>query len=224
MTENPNEIISVSGGGTNRGIKSIIDGTAQVAMASSDINKELSAKAEEKGIKLVKHIIAYDAIVPFVNPKNTLSDVTIDNLKKIYTGRITKWKDVGGKNANIKLITRNFDSGTFEGWKLLVIGNDSVISPQAVPMESLDMKRLVTKDINAIGYSAFNYIDNTVKPLSVNGVMANKNTINSGSYPLKRELILYTRSDVSENASRFIEYAKKNASKYTDKAGVFPIK
>lgn len=223
MKQNPNEIISVTSSGTDRGIKAIIDGTAQIAMASSDINSDLSRRAEEKGIKLVRTIIAYDAIVPIVNPKNPVSNLTVEKLREIYTGDISYWKAVGGNNSEIKLITRDFNSGTFEGWKLLVIGNESIISPKATPLDSKSMRSVVATSTNAVGYSAFNYIDSTVKPLSVNGIAANKDTIKSGTYPLTRQLLLYTREDLPENAKRFVEYVNNNASKYAQASGVFPI-
>lgn len=223
MKQNPNEIISVTSSGTDRGIKAIIDGTAQIAMASSDINSDLSRRAEEKGIKLVRTIIAYDAIVPIVNPKNPVSNLTVEKLREIYTGDISNWKAVGGNNSEIKLTTRDFKSGTFEGWKLLVIGNESIISPKATPLDSKSMRSVVATSTNAVGYSAFNYIDSTVKPLSVNDIAANKDTIKSGTYPLTRQLLLYTREDLPENAKRFVEYVKNNASKYAQASGVFPI-
>jgi phosphate transport system substrate-binding protein len=223
MAQNPNEIISVTGGGTDRGIKAVIDGTAQISMASSTINPDLSRRAEEKGIKLVKIAIAYDAIVPFINPENPVSNLTVETLKKIYTGGISNWSVVGGNNSEIKLIARDYYSGTFEGWKLLVLGKDSVISPKAVPLDSKSMIKAVATSPSAIGFSAFNYLDRTVKPISVNGIPANEDTIKSGKYPLIRQLFLYSRDDLPENSKRFVEYVKNNASRFAKQAGVFPL-
>jgi phosphate transport system substrate-binding protein len=99
MVKNPTEIISVSGGDTTKGIKSLIDGTSQIAMASTEIDEELLLLANEKNITLVKHVVAYDAIVPFVNLDNPISDLSIIQLRKIFTSQITNWNQVGGENA-----------------------------------------------------------------------------------------------------------------------------
>jgi phosphate transport system substrate-binding protein len=85
------------------------------------------------------------------------------------------------------------------------------------------MKTFIAGNVGAIGYSAFNYIDKTVKPLSIDGVSADTETVANGTYTLKRELILYTREDASESTAKFIEYLKKNAFRYTGKSGVFPV-
>jgi len=223
MSENPNVIISVSGGGTDRGIKSLIDGTSQIAMASSEINEELLLFAEEKGVTLVKHAVAYDAIVPVVNPDNPVSSLSKEQLRKIYTSGITNWKEVSGKDLPIDLTTRNLGSGTYEGWKHLVIGKEAVMSPRAIPMESRPLRKYISENPDAIGYFAFSYIDNSIKPLAVNGILASYESIKSGKYPLKRELILYTREDASAEIINFIEYVKEATPKFAEAAGVFPI-
>jgi phosphate transport system substrate-binding protein len=147
MSENPNVIISVSGGDTNKGIKSLIDGTSQIAMASSELNEELLLFAREKDVTLIKHVIAYDAIVPFVNPDNPISNLSIEQLRKMYTSQITNWKEVSGKDLPIAITTRSLISGTYEGWKLLVIGDKAVMSPQAIPMEIKPMKKFIAKTL-----------------------------------------------------------------------------
>jgi phosphate transport system substrate-binding protein len=222
MVKNPTEIISVSGGDTTKGIKSLIDGTSQIAMASTEIDEELLLLANEKNITLVKHVVAYDAIVPFVNLDNPISDLSIIQLRKIFTSQITNWNQVGGEDAAITLTTRSLSSGTCEALKFLVLGQQEVMSPKAVPMESKPMKKFIIENPNGIGYNAFSYIDKTVKPLSVNGISASVESIKSGEYPLKRELILYTRDDASAEIIKFIEYIKDIVPKYSVKLGIFP--
>lgn len=222
MAETSGETVSVSGGGTDRGIKSLIDGTCKIAMASAEANSELTNRANDAGIKLVKNVIACDAIVPFVNRKNPVSNLTLEQLKKIYTGEIANWKDVGGNDSEIVLITRNISSGTYEGFKHLVLGDDAILPKSAIAMDSLPEKYFVAQNVNAIGYCALNYMDDTVKPLNVDGISASPDTITNGSFPLKRDLILYTRDDASSHISEFIEYVKKNAAAFVQ-AGVFPM-
>lgn len=222
MEENPGETISVSGGGTDRAIKSLIDGTCHVAMASSEANAELVSRARKEGVTLVRNVVAYDAIVPFVHPDNPVSNLTIEQLRQIYAGEATNWKDFGGNDSDITLISRNVGSGTYEGWKTLVIGKDAILPRDAVCMDSVPVRTFVSQDVTAIGYCAMNYIDDTVKPLAVEGVSANPEAILDGSFPLKRELILYTRGDSPACVIRFVEYVVKNGAAFV-KAGVFPV-
>ena len=223
MKGNPGATVSVSGGGTDRGIKSLIDGTCQIAMASTEANSELTNRAAEEGVGLAKHVIAYDAIVPFVHPDNPVSNLTIEQLKGIYTGEIKNWKDVGGNDSGIVLTTRSLSSGTYEGFKLLVMGEDSILPKGTIAMDSIPERIFVAKNSSAIGYCALNYIDNTIKPLIVDDIPANPDTITNGSFPLKRDLFLYTRDDAPTYITEFIEYVKKNAAAFAQ-VGVFPTK
>lgn len=221
MSENPGETVSVSGGGTDRAIKSLIDGTCQIAMASAEANDELMARAQKEAVKFVRNVIAYDAIVPFVHPDNPVSDLTIEQLRKIYTGEITNWKDVGGDDSEIVLTSRNLSSGTYEGWKLLVIGKGAILPQDTITMDSIPERTFVSQNVSAIGYCALNYIDDTVKPLAVEGIQASPDTINNGSFPLKRDLILYTREDAPPHIKRFVEYVIENGAAFV-KPGIFP--
>jgi phosphate transport system substrate-binding protein len=191
-------------------------------MASAEVNAELASRAAGEGINLVKNVVAYDAIVPFVHPDNPVSSLTLEQLRMIYTGEITNWKDVGGTDAEIVLATRNLNSGTYEGWKLLVIGEDAILPQSAVALDSIPERVFVSQNVNAIGYCAMNYIDNTIKPLAVDGVRASAASLEDGSYPLKRDLILYTEDDASPDITRFVDYVKQNGAEFVQ-AGVFPV-
>jgi phosphate transport system substrate-binding protein len=221
MAENPGETVSVSGGGTDRAIKSLIDGTCDIAMASAEANDELTARAGKEGVRLVRNVIAYDAIVPFAHLDNPVSNLTIEQLSMIYTGKITNWKDVGGNDSEILLTSRNLTSGTYEGWKLLVIGKDAILPQNAVAMDSIPERALVSQNANGIGYAGLNYIDGTVKPLAVEGIHANLDTITDGSFPLKRDLILYTREDAPPHVKRFVQYVMENGAAFVI-PGTFP--
>ncbi len=222
MRENPGVTICISGGGTDRGIKSLIDGTCQIAMSSAEPNGELKNRATAEGIELSKNVIAYDGIVPFVHPDNPVSNLTIDQLKKIYTGQIVNWKDVGGNDSEIVLTTQNLGSGTYEGFRLLVIGSNAILPPNAVQMDSIPERDFVAQNTGAIGYCALNYIDDTVKAVSVGGIPAGTDTIADQSFPLTRDLILYTRVDASTEVARFIDYIISNGSRFAQ-PGVLPV-
>lgn len=222
MAENPGVTICVSGGGTDRAIKSLIDGTCQIAMASSEPNGELVDRAQREGIEFAKNVIAYDAIVPFVHPGNPISDLSVVQLREIYTGAVTNWKDVGGNDSEIILTSRNLGSGTYEGWKLLVIGSDAILPQNVMGMDSIPERVFVSQSVDGIGYCAMNYIDDSVKALCVEGIPATPTTVADGSFPLRRDLILYTRTDAPPHITEFIEYIIKNGARFV-KPGIFPV-
>ncbi|HQQ88260.1 MAG TPA: substrate-binding domain-containing protein, partial [Smithellaceae bacterium] len=113
VKKNPDLQISLSGGGSGEGIKAMIDKTTDIATSSREIKKEEISLAKSKGIKPVAHVVAHDAIIPVVNPKNKVNNLSIDQLSQIYQGKITNWKEVGGDDLKIVVISRDSSSGTF---------------------------------------------------------------------------------------------------------------
>ena len=136
MAENPNVKISLSGGGSGNGIKAIIDGTADIGNASRFIKQKEVDLASTKGVYPVPFRIALDAIVPVVNYKNIVSDLTMAQLKDIYLGKIKDWKELGGTPGKIVVISRDSSSGTFGVWKNIVMKKERVI-PSALTEVSL---------------------------------------------------------------------------------------
>ena len=128
MAANPDIKLVISGGGSGNGIKALLDGLANIAMSSRDIKgseKELAAK---KGINPVRTAVAVDALVPVVNPKNPITELSLSQLKDIYTGKITNWKEVGGEDAKIVVYSRETSSGTYEFFKESVLHNKNYMS------------------------------------------------------------------------------------------------
>ncbi|WP_243438652.1 phosphate ABC transporter substrate-binding protein [Fundidesulfovibrio soli] len=206
MRENPGTIVTVAGGGTARGVKALIDGTAEVALISSEIPEELERKAKAEKIHLKTIPLSSDAVVPVVNPQNPVSALTMDQLKKIYSGKITNWKDVGGDNAPIVVTTHDGVSGTYELWKDKVLGTDAAITPQAKTLEMQPMLRAVAADRNAIGYVAWSLLNDNVKALTVDGFAADRETILNGGYPLMRVLAVVVRENPSEGTQAFVRF------------------
>ena len=117
MKEHPEVSISVSGGGSGNGLKALIDGTTDIADSSRFIKDEEVKLAVEKNIYPVPFAIAYDCIVPVVNPVNSVSGITMEQLKDIYMGKIKNWKELGGPDGEIVVISRDTSSGTYEIWE-----------------------------------------------------------------------------------------------------------
>lgn len=192
MQKDPSVVIELSGGGSGSGIKALNEQLTQIAMSSRKIkDKELKA-AEEKGVKPFEIPVAVDAIVPIVNPKNSLKNLSLDDLRKIYKGEIKNWKDVGGPDAPIVLVSRDTSSGTFETWESLVMKNQRV-SPRALLQSSNGtVVQTVAKNPNAIGYVGLGYLVSIIKAIEINGIKATPETAKDGKWPLSRDLYLYT--------------------------------
>ena len=130
MKKNPGVRISVAGTGSGDGIKSVIDGTADIGDASRDMKKKEVKLAEEKGVTPKKFTVALDCIVPVVNPANPVKDLSLAQLKDIYTGKIKNWKEVGGNDKTIVVISRDSSSGTFEVWNHRGAGQEDPRAPR----------------------------------------------------------------------------------------------
>ena len=225
MRENPGTIVTVSGGGTARGVKALIDGTSEIAMISSEIPEELERRAKAEKIHLKEVPLSNDAVVPVVNPQNPVSALSLEQLKKIYSGKITNWKDVGGADAPIVVTTHDGVSGTYELWKDKVLGTDSAITPQAKTMEMQPMLRAVASEKNAIGYVAWSLLGESIKALAVEGVAPDRENILTGSYPLTRVLAVVVKENPSEASQAFVRFlqAPDKGQELAKKLKMLPI-
>ena len=152
MAENPDVKISLSGGGSGNGIKAIIDGTANIGNASRFIKQKEVNLAGKKGVYPVPFRVALDAIVPVVNSRNTVSDLTLIQLKDIYLGKIKDWKELDGSPGKIVVISRDSSSGTFGVWKDLVMKKERVIPSALTVPSNGGIVQAVATTPGAIGY------------------------------------------------------------------------
>ena len=223
MKKNPGVQISLSGGGSGEGIKALIDKTTDIATSSREIKKEEVTLAETKGVKPVTHVVAYDAIIPVVHPKNKVTNLSIDQLSQIYQGKITNWKEVGGEDLKIVVISRDSSSGTFESWDHFIM-KKAKVTPQAQMLASNGaIVTAVSKNRYAIGYLGMGYVNKSLKPLSVDGVKASVETALSKKYPLSRELYMYTDGEPAGEVAKFIAFVKSaDGQKIVAKEGFVP--
>ena len=212
MTAHPEVKISISGGGSGNGIKALIDKTTDIANSSREIRKSEIEQAEAKGVKIHETAVAVDCIVPMVHPSNPVQNLTFEQMKKIYTGEITNWKEVGGSDSPIAVVGRDSSSGTYGTWQELVVEKGdgeqkSRVTPRAqVSASSGAMLSTVAGNQFAIGYDGIGYLDNTVKAVSVEGVSASVTTAMDNSYPLSRFLYMYTDGEPTGDVKAFIDY------------------
>ena len=216
--------ISLSGGGSGEGIKALIDKTTDIATSSREIKKEEIELAKTKNVNPVANVVANDAIVPVVHPKNKVKNLSIDQLSQIYQGKITNWKEVGGEDLKIVVISRDSSSGTFESWDHFVM-KKAKVAPQAQMLASNGaIVTAVAKNRYAIGYLGIGYVNKSLKPLQVNGITASVATALSKEYPFSRELYMYTDGDATGDMAKYIAFVKSaEGQKIVVKEGFVPL-
>lgn len=224
MKANPGVQMSLSGGGSGEGIKALIDKTTDIATSSREIKGKEVELAKSKGVNPVAHVVAYDAIIPVVHPKNKVSNLTIDQLSQIYQGNITNWKEVGGDDLKIVVISRDSSSGTFESWDHFVM-KKAKVTPRAQMLASNGaLVTAVAKNKYAIAYLGIGYVNKSVKPLQVNGVTASIQTAMSKEYPFSRELYMYTNGEPQGQTAKYISFVKSaDGQKIVAREGFVPL-
>ena len=224
MKANPGVQISLSGGGSGEGIKALIDKTTDIATSSREIKPKEIELAKSKGVNPVAHVVAFDAIIPVVHPKNKVTNLSIDQLSQIYQGKITNWKEVGGEDLKIVVISRDSSSGTFESWDHFVM-KKAKVTPRAQMLASNGaLVTAVAKNRYAIAYLGIGYINQSVKPLMVNGIKASIQTAMSREYPMSRELYMYVNGEPGGAVAKYIAFVKSPAGqKIVAKEGFVPV-
>jgi len=231
MAAHPDVKISISGGGSGNGIKALIDKTTNIANSSREIKKSEIEQAEANGVKPYETAVAIDCIVPIVHPTNTVTSLTFEQLKKIYTGEITNWKDVGGPNSPIAVVGRDSSSGTYGTWQEMVVEKGDgqqksrVTAKAQVAASSGAMLSTVAGNKFSIGYDGIGYVDKTVKSVGVEGVKASVITAMDNSYPLSRYLYMYTDGEPARDVKDFIDYMlSPDGQKIVSETGFIVIK
>jgi phosphate transport system substrate-binding protein len=224
MKANPGAKISLSGGGSGEGIKALIDQSTDIATSSREIKGNEIALAKSKGINPTAAVVAIDAIVPIVNPKNRVRDLTIDQLSQIYQGKLVNWKEVGGDDLQIVVVSRDSSSGTFESWSELVL-NKAKVTPRAqMQASSGAIVQAVSKNKYALGYIGLGYLDKTVKGLTVNGIEASAKTVLSKTYPIARPLYVYTNGQPKGETAKFVVFLLSlDGQKIVAREGFVPL-
>ncbi|MGZ6249578.1 MAG: phosphate ABC transporter substrate-binding protein [Syntrophales bacterium] len=224
MKVHPGVNISLSAGGSGDGIKALIDKSTDIAASSREIKDKEVALARERGVNPVAHAVAIDAIVPVVNPRNKVQGLTIDQLSQIYQGKITNWKEIGGDELTIIVVSRDSSSGTFESWGHLVLNNARVTPKAQLQASNGAIVQAVSKNRYAIGYVGLGYVDASVKALTVNGIQASAKTALLKEYPIARPLYMYTNGQPTGEVANFLKFVLSPAGqKLVAKEGFVPL-
>lgn len=217
----PNVSIEINQLGSSAGIKDAINGVAEIGMSSRDL------KDEEKQAGLKEHKIAVDGIGIITHKNNEVKSLTMDQLKGIYTGKITNWKEVGGKDAPIVVVSREDGSGTRDAFQEIVGYKSVDLTKEAqISDGNGNIKSTVAGNENAIGYTSFSYLDDSIHTLQVDGVDATAQNAKDGKYKLSRPfLLVYQEDKLSENGKKFIDYiSSEDGQKVVEEEGLISIK
>ncbi len=196
--------IVVQGGGSSVGVKSIDNGTAHIGMASREIKESEIAENPE----IVIHTIARDGIAIVTYPGFAVDELTMDQVRDIFAGEITRWNAVGGPNEMITVVAREEGSGTRAAFEELVLG-ESLMSADAILQPSNGAVRTtVTSTPGAIAYISFGYMDDSTMPVSINGAAPSAETVESGEYPVYRPLNMVTCGEPQGAVAQWLEFIK----------------
>ena len=217
--------ITIEGSGSGNGIKALIDGTCDIANSSREMKEKELNTAKEKGISVKEITVAIDMIVPVINPANPVKNLSMDQLKGIYDGSIKNWKQVGGKDENIVVISRDTSSGTYEIWHEKVMKKTDVAKDALLQASNGAIVSAIAGNPKAVGYIGYGYIDNSVKPVTVSGIEPTLENGKSGKFPVSRKLYMYVdEKKISGESRKFIDYLlSPDGQKLVKEAGFISI-
>ena len=193
--------------GSGSGIKAVSEGRCDIGLSSRNL------KAEEAESGLTATVLAYDGIAIIVNPENPVEDLSSETLAKIYTGEITNWSEVGGKNEKIAAFQRNQGSGS-QSMLIRFTGTEDACKYRQELTSTGDVITTVSQNPGAVGYASLASVKDSVKVVSIDGVVPSEETIKDGSYVVQRPFVLVTKTEeeLSEGAQKFFDYITSDAA------------
>ena len=219
MAQNNGVTVNYNPTGSGSGITAVQEGACDIGLSSRAL------KDEEKSAGLKETVLAYDGIAIIAHPDNPVSDLSIEQIAKLYTGEITNWKDVGGNDAEVVLIGREAASGTRDGFESITGTKDKCQYRQELTSTG-DVITAVSQNPDAIGYASLASIKDSVKALNVDGVTPSEATVKDGSYKVQRPFVLVTMEgkELSPAAQAFFDYAiSSDAASIIAKAGAVAV-
>jgi phosphate transport system substrate-binding protein len=225
MDAKPDISISVRGGGSGVGITSLTAGAADMALSSRGIKNDETAKARANNINPHENIIAMDAIALIVNPANKTDGLTKEQVKNIFTGKISRWKELGGDDRQIVVVSRDSASGTFESFNELALDKEKVSKDALMQASNQGVANIISNTPGAIGYVGFGYITGKTKAVSINGVKPSVETVLAGKYSYYRPLIIYTNGAPEGEIKNFLDFIiGKDGQRIAKDLGFIPLK
>lgn len=196
-----NVTLEIQQNGSGAGIKDVSGGVSEIGMSSRELKDDEKTSVEGT-------VIAYDGIALLVNPNNSVKNISLEDVKKIYTGEITNWKELGGADAPIVVVSREEGSGTRDAFQEIVGYESEELTKDATISDgSGAVKTTVAGNENAIGFASFEYIDDTVSALSIDNVEPTAEKVKAGEYKISRPFLLVTKEDsLTEEGEAVIQF------------------
>ena len=219
MSDNSGVSVTYDATGSGAGIEAASNGSADIGLSSRGL------KDEEKSSGLVGTTVALDGIAVIVNPANKVADLTVEQIAKIFTGEITDWSELGGAAGTISCIGREAGSGTRDGFESITGTKDACKMDQELTSTGAVIEA-VAGNPNAIGYASLSALKDTVKAVTVGGVVCSEETVLDGSYEIQRPFVFVTKDGValSDQAQAFFDFATSSAANDLIRgAGAVPV-
>jgi phosphate transport system substrate-binding protein len=236
QTLHPDIRISVTGGGSGTGIAALINGTVDIANASRKIKPEEITAAQENGSDPIEFIIARDAIAVIVNPENPVSQLTLQQISDIYSGKINNWREVGGEDRPIVRLSRETNSGTHVYFleQVLRLGdknNTTLFATDTLLMPSSEgIGAEIRQNPNAIGYDGLGYVTEEMKVIGITKtpnseyILPSAETVNNEKYPIARDLYMYTNGEPEGNIKEYLDWIlSSDAQPIVTELGFVPV-
>ncbi len=229
MKINNGVVIQVAGGGSGTGIAALLNGTTDICESSRDMKEKEYSQAKDKGVTPYRVSVALDGIAVFLNEKNKVQELSIAQLKGIYTGAITNWKEVGGNDARIIIYGRENNSGTYVYFKEEVLGNEDYSEYTQTLPGTAAVVNAVSKDVNGIGYGGIAWAKG-VKYAAIKkddaspAVVPSVETVSGGSYPISRELYWFFNGKPTGQLKDLVNWALSEAGqKIAEEVDYIPL-
>lgn len=235
MKQHPDVRLSVTGGGSGTGIAAMINGTVDIANASREMKQEEIDAAKKNGREPKEFVVAQDAIAVVVHPSNPVNGLTLRQLSDIYTGKITNWREVGGADRPIVLLSRESNSGTYVYFleNVIRLGDSKsqlLFSPETLLMPSSEgISAEVRQNPNAIGYDGLGYVTPDQKMLGVaknnasEFVLPSVESVNAGTYPISRPLYMYTAGEPQGAVKAYMDWVLQDGQTLISELGFVPL-
>lgn len=233
MTKNGDVEVVVTGGGSGNGIASLINGTTAVASASRELETKEKDLAAKNGVQTKEYVVARDGLAIAVNPSNPINELTLDQLKDIYTGKISNWKELGGKDEKIQAYSRESSSGTYVFFQEHVLKKQDYAANVKLMPATSGISQALAADSGAIGYIGLGYAKEAGKSIKVvavkktsdaKAVVASEETVLNNTYPIARPLYLVARQPEEKTVSDFVLFALSGEGrKVTEDSGYVTV-
>ncbi|CEE00944.1 phosphate ABC transporter periplasmic protein [Caldibacillus thermoamylovorans] len=218
--EKNNVNIEINQIGSSAGITNAVNGVSEIGMSSRDLKEEEKASLQET-------VIAYDGIVVVTHPSNHVKNLTITQVKDIFTGKITNWKEVGGDDLEIVVVSREDGSGSRDAFQEIVgYSSGELVRNSIIASGNGNIKTTVATNKHAVGFISFEYIDESINTVSINGVEATAENVLRQKYSLSRPfLFVHKEENLSDEGKKFIDFIlSSEGQKIVRETGAIPVK